>query len=179
MDDRLTGLDAAFRTRLEAVIRDLETDGIDMRVIAGLRTPEAQARLWRQSRSREEITAAIRHLKQAGAYHLAAVLDAVGPCHGPPVTKALPGLSWHQWGEAADCLWIVNGVAEWSISRIVARDNGYRALARAAEAAGLEAGGLWSRFPDWPHVQKRRDASPLAAGLSLAEIDAIMQERFC
>lgn len=178
MEDRLKALDPQFGARLETVIGDLRDDGIEMRVTAGLRTPEAQARLWRQSRSREEIRAAVAHLKQAGAYFLAEVLERVGPCHGPPVTKALPGLSWHQWGEAADCLWIVDGVAEWSLTRIVARDNGYLALARTAEAAGLEAGGTWTRFPDWPHVQKRKQASPLSAGLSLKEIDAAMQARF-
>lgn len=178
MEDRLKGLDPQFGARLAAVIGDLRDDGIEMRVTEGVRPPAEQARLWRQSRSREEVTAAIRHLRQAGAFYLAEVLESAGPCHGPPVTKALPGLSWHQWGEAADCLWIVNGVAEWSLTRVVARDNGYLALARTAAAAGLEAGGTWTRFPDWPHVQKRRQASPLSAGLSLKEIDAAMQDRF-
>ena len=178
MTDRMDGLAPAFRARLDEVIAALGVEGIEMRVSAGLRPPAEQARLWRQSRSREEIAAAIAHLKKAGAYHLADLLAACGPCHGPPVTRALPGLSWHQWGEAADCLWIVNGAAEWSLARIVNRDNGYHAYARLAEEKGLHAGGFWTRFPDWPHVQQRRDASPLIAGLSLKEIDEEMQRRF-
>lgn len=178
MTDRLEGLEPQFRARLEAVIGALRDDGIEMRVTVGVRPPAEQARLWRQSRSREEIEAAIRHLKQAGAWYLAEVLATGAPALGPPVTRALPGLSWHQWGEAADCLWVVDGVAEWSLARIVNRDNGYHAYARAAEAAGLVAGGLWPRLSDWPHVQKRKDASPLMAGLSLKAIDEAMRERF-
>lgn len=178
MTDRMDGLEPQFRERLEAVLGDLRDEGIEMRVTAGLRTPSEQARLWRQSRSREEIDAAVRHLRQGGAWYLADVLSESAPAHGPPVTRALPGLSWHQWGEAADCLWIVNGVAEWSLARIVNRDNGYHAYARAAEAAGLAAGGFWPRLADWPHVQKRKVASPLMAGLSLKAIDEAMQARF-
>ena len=178
MESRLDGLEPRFRGALEGVIGDLRDDGIELRVTVGLRRPEEQARLWRQSLAREEVEAVGRHLRQAGAYYLAEVLVDCGPCHGPPVTKALPGLSWHQWGEAADCLWIVNGVAEWSLTRVVARDNGYLALARKAEAAGLTPGGLWRRFPDFPHVQMRPEASPLMAGLSLKAIDEAMRARF-
>ncbi|MBB4064488.1 M15 family metallopeptidase [Gellertiella hungarica] len=178
MMDGMEALEGRFRERVEKVLGDLRDDGLEMRVTQGVRTPLEQARLWRQSRSREEIRAAMQHLKQAGAYYLAEVLDEAGRCHGPPVTKALPGLSWHQWGEAVDCVWIVDGVAEWSLARIVNRDNGYHAWARAAEAAGLVAGGLWPRFSDWPHVQMRREASPLIAGHSLKEIDEAMQARF-
>lgn len=178
MKPSLDDLDRPFRARLQDVIGDLRAEGIELRLTTGLRPPAEQARLWRQSRSREEIEAAIRHLKQAGAYYLAEVLEAAGPCHGPPVTRALPGLSWHQWGEAADFVWIVDGVAEWSPTRIVNRDNGYLALARAAEAGGLEPGGRWTRLPDWPHVQKRGAPSPLAAGMALAVIDREMRARF-
>lgn len=66
------------------------------------RTPslsaDAQAKLWRQSRAIQEITAAIKKLASAKANFLASVLDGVGPQHGPHVTNALPGPSWLRWG---------------------------------------------------------------------------------
>ena len=174
----MDGLDKPFAARVTEILAALRKERIEMRVVAGLRTPREQARLWRQSRSREEIAGAICHLEKAGAWYLAGVLRDCGPCQGPPVTRALPGLSWHQWGEAVDCAWIVDGVAEWSTTRLVDRMNGYHAWARMAEDRGLTAGGLWSRMADWPHVQKRKEPSPLAAGLSLKTIDEAMQARF-
>ena len=174
----LDGLDSAFRAKVEAVLASLAAIGVDMRPYDGIRTPEKQAILWRQSRSKEEIAAAIQKLSNADATYLAGVLDDVGPQHGPHVTNALPGLSWHQWGEALDCFWSVNGSAEWSTSEIVDGVNGYKVYAAKAKEIGLDAGGLWPSFKDWPHLQLDAARSPAAAGKTLAEIDAVMRERF-
>ncbi len=174
----LDTLNPDFRRRLEALLNALHDRHIDLRVSTALRTPQEQARLWRQSRSAAEIVAAIAHLKSGGAHFMADTLAAAGRCSGPPVTKSLPGLSWHQWGEAADCFWLVDGAAEWSTSKVVNGDNGYHALAREAARFGLTAGGNWPQFKDWPHVQLRAAASPLAAGMSLLDVDKEMRKRF-
>lgn len=174
----LDGLDNAFRSKLEELIISLKSLGIEMRPCAALRTPQQQAVLWRQSRSREEVAAAIQRLRDGGANFLAEVMETVGPQHGPPVTNALPGLGWHQWGEAADCFWAVNGAAEWSSSRVIDGINGYKVYAAKAKEIGLEAGGFWSSIKDWPHVQLRAFGSPTSAGLTLSEIDAEMESRF-
>lgn len=178
MEDWMDGLVWNFRKAVLDLLKDLKTDGVVMKVTTGLRSPQEQARLWRQSRSAAEIEAGIAHLKSGGAYFLAEVLDGVGPCQGPPVTRSLPGLSWHQWGEAADCVWLIDGVPEWSITRMSHAGNGYRVYADRAAHFGLTAGGTWPRFRDYPHVQRRQASSPLAAGLSLKEIDDTMRERF-
>jgi hypothetical protein len=94
------------------------------------------------------------------------------------VTGALPGTGWHQWGEAVDCFWALDGRAEWSTSRLVDGVNGYRFYADKAKVLGLTAGGFWRTLKDWPHVQLRSAASPVAAGMTLAEIDGVMRERF-
>ena len=59
--------------------------GFTMRPSAGLRNPFEQARLWRQSRAREEIEDKIQKFKAAGAMFLAHCIESVGPQHGDPV----------------------------------------------------------------------------------------------
>lgn len=174
----LNDLDPGFRTKVGELLPRCAQQGARMVPTQGLRTPWQQAIYWRQSRSISEIAAAIAMLQNAGAAFLAGVLDAVGPQHGREVTKVLPGNSWHQWGEALDCFWEVDGRAEWSTTRKVNGVNGYHVYAGAAKALGLDAGLFWTRFKDAPHVQLRRTANPLASGLTWPAIDRAMQERF-
>lgn len=151
--------------------------GFEMRPSAGLRDPFEQARLWRQSRAIEEITAKIAAFEAAGAQFLAHCLRSVGPQHGDPVTDAPPGYSWHQWGEAVDCFWLLAGKAEWSTKKLVGGENAYHVFAAEAEALGLTAGGRWKKLKDWPHVQLRAARGP-GQTLSVLEIDAAMAARF-
>lgn len=170
-------LDAQFGEACRRLLQDCRDRGIEMRPNEGLRDPWTQAKYWRQSRSIQEINNNIAMLRNKGANFIAKVLEDVGPQHGDPVTKALPGASWHQWGLALDCFWVVNGVAEWSTQRQVNGVNGYRFYADAAEGRGLTAGGHWPTFKDWPHVQASGPSSPLGK-FSWAEIDAEMQRLF-
>ena len=174
----LDGLNQEFRAKIDDLVGRLRGIGVEMRPYFALRSPAEQASLWRQSRSTEEISAAVKRLQDAGAQYLAKVLCDVGPCHGMHVTNSLPGLSWHQWGEAVDCFWAVNGKAEWSSSIIIDGVNGYVMMANEAEKIGLTAGGRWPKFKDWPHVQMRVSGSPIAEGMTLQEIDHEMQQRF-
>ena len=157
-----------------SVTRD---QGYEMRPFFTLRTPAEQAKLWRQSRSRDEIEKTIKRFQNRKYAYLAQAIQAVGPQNGPHVTNALPGLSWHQWGEAVDCFWLVDGKAEWSTRRKVNGRNGYAVYAQAARDLGLTAGGHWTRFKDWPHVQLRPASSP-AKVYSMEHIDAEMARRF-
>jgi peptidoglycan L-alanyl-D-glutamate endopeptidase CwlK len=151
--------------------------GVEMRPNNGLRDPFEQARLWRQSRSKEEIDAKIEELETKGAMFLADCIRSVGPQHGDHVTDTPPGISWHQWGEALDCFWVVDGKAEWSTKKLIGGLNGYKVYADEAETAGLTAGGHWKNFKDWPHVQLR-EASNAASVMSLTDIDSTMKSRF-
>ncbi len=58
-----------------------------MRHYFTLRTPEEQARLWRQSRTGHEIEAKIQELEDAGARYLAGVIRGVGPQNGAKVAE--------------------------------------------------------------------------------------------
>jgi peptidoglycan L-alanyl-D-glutamate endopeptidase CwlK len=77
----------------------------------------------------------------------------------------------------ADCAWVVEGKTEWSVQRKVNVINGYQVYADQARALGIDPGGLWNSFKDWPHVQMRGASSPLKV-FSLTEIDKVMKERF-
>jgi len=166
-----------FKPGAERLLQLCLSRGVEMRPNETLRTPLDQAKIWRQSRSTEEIHAKVASLRAAGAPFLAQWIVDVGPQHGDPVTKAPPGLSWHQWGEALDCFWVVDGKAEWSTTRKVGGVNGYRVYAQAAKELGLEPGGLWRTLKDWPHVQSRHASSP-ASVFTLPEIDQVMRDRF-
>ena len=166
-----------FRAKVDELLAKCNEQGIVMRPNEGLRDPFVQARYWRQSRSSEQITAKIADLQSQGAPYLAYCIDSVGPQHGDPVTNSIPGLGWHQWGEALDCFWVVNGQSEWSAKRLVNGVNGFQVYAAIAGQLGLTAGGMWTSLKDWPHVQLRSAASPLGT-FTLQQIDATMKERF-
>lgn len=166
-----------FRAKVERLIANCAKRGIEMRPNEALRDPWRQAKLWRQSRTIQEINDKIAELRSKGAPYLADILENVGPQHGPYVTGSPPGFSWHQWAEACDCFWVVNGRAEWSEKKKINGLNGYAVYAEEAGTLGLDAGGLWSKFKDWPHVQFRADRSP-AVKLSFSQIDAETKARW-
>ena len=167
-----------FRQAIEQLLQRCEARGCTMRPYMGIRTPLEQAKLWRQSRSIEQIRAKIKEFRQADAHFLADCLEKAGPQNGRHVTNAPPGLSWHHWGEAVDSFWLVDSEAEWSATKKVNGLNGYRVYAEEAEELGLTAGGLWTNFKDWPHVQLQAAPSPLSVKGSLAKIDAELAALF-
>lgn len=140
----------------------------------GIRTPEEQAKLWRQSRSTAAIEQKTWQMRVSGMAWLAGILESVGPQHGPHVTNAVPGLSWHQWGEGLDCYADADGVpggpADWD-----AENPAYLALGEEAQVLGLTSGFFW-RFKDPGHLQLR--AGEVLEYHSSAEIDAVMRARF-
>lgn len=179
MSNKLSDLVPAFRDKVDLLISNCAAKGVRIVPINTLRSPHEQARLWRQSRSKAEVTAAIEDLRSKGAPFLADVLDGVGPQYSKQeVTRALPGSSWHQWGEAIDFSWEVDGKLEDSETRKVDGVNGYKVMADEAIALGLDAGFYWRSLKDGPHVQLRSDANPLKAGIGWPEIDRTMRERF-
>ena len=166
-----------FKSNVLKLLERCKELGYEMRPYMTTRDPFEQARLWRQSRSTEEINKRIEEFETAGAAFLAECIRSAGPQHGDPVTNAPPGFSWHQWGEAMDCFWLVEGKAEWSTRRLIAGNNGYQVYANEAKALGLTAGGLWMTLRDWPHIQLRVAGSPLNI-MSLLDINTEMEQRF-
>jgi len=166
-----------FRAKVQLLLTKCQQRGIEMRPNEGLRDPLKQAKYWRQSRTKQQIDARIAQLQAAGAPFLADCLSRVGPQNGAHVTNSVPGFSWHQWGEALDCYWVVNGEAEWSLKRTVNGLNGYMVYAAEAHKLGLEAGLYWQSFVDAPHVQLRASGNP-GYEYSVAQINSEMAQRF-
>jgi peptidoglycan LD-endopeptidase CwlK len=74
---------------------------------------------------------------------------------GPNVTHAAAGESWHQYGLAADCAFLINGrVVVSELNPIAMR--GYALYGDVAQSFGLTWGGSWRRIKDLGHVELRR-----------------------
>ena len=113
-----------FTSKVQELLQRCQQQNIIMRPYFTIRDPFTQGKLWRQSRSTEQIRQKISDLKSKGADFLAFCIESVGPQSGDPVTNAIPGLSWHQWGEAVDCFWLVDNEVEWSTRRLIDGQNG-------------------------------------------------------
>lgn len=170
----VAALSADFAPRAQALLDACAARGAQMRPFFTLRGPGVQAKLWCQSRSVAQIEKQVAALRLAGAHWLADLLNVQWAKTGPAVTNALPGLSWHQWGEAIDCFVLgADGKAVWDV-----RNPAYRIYGEEALRLQLEPGVFWPRFSDAVHVQMRTASSPLRVGMSWAEIDGEMRRRF-
>lgn len=166
-------LDKDFAKKVRQVIDNCYESGVIMVPYIGLRDPWEQAKIWRKTRNTDEITNMIKDLRGKGASFIASVIDSVGAQHGEigkHLTNAIPGFSWHQWGEAIDSYWEVNGNAEWNSL------DGYKVYAKYANQLDLKPGGYW-RMQDWPHIQHKPYDSPSDI-FSLRFINNEMLKRF-
>ena len=111
MSRDLNDLIPEFREQVLQLLAACEDSGYPMRQFYTLRTPFEQGILWRQSRSGKQVDEKIMELRNSNAEFLAYCIESVGPHNGRHVTNAIPGFSWHQWGEAVDCFWLVGGDA--------------------------------------------------------------------
>ena len=167
----LSALVPEFASKMAELLRNCATRGFELVPYFTLRDPHVQARLWRQSRGGAEIDQEIARLVALGAPWLAGVLRSAPHSTGPWATNAVPGDSWHQWGEAVDCYWKgADGSAVW-------RDGpGYAALASEAIKLGLTPGRGF-HMPDIDHVQFRAQGAPSDV-YAWPDIDAKMKARF-
>lgn len=145
----LTLLDPIFMAKCQALLDGCASEGVLMVPTYGIRTLEAQAKLWRQSRSTKEIAIEIQTLYGVEAPYLAKILAEVGIQPTKPwATNAIPGLSWHNWGQALDCMHkLDDGSFE--------EDGdapGYKVYGQFAKGLGLRWGGDFTKA-DPGHVQ--------------------------
>lgn len=144
----LFSLDKDFKLSVGQLLLNCKREGFDLIPFFGLRSIQAQAKFWRQSRTGYQVREAILLLQRKGAPYLAEVLQGVGPQHGRWVTNALPSQSWHNHGLAIDCFVMEDGKAIWD-----AGHPGYECYAEQAKNLGLTAGYYWSN-KDAVHVQQ-------------------------
>lgn len=177
MSRDLNDLTPEFKTKVEALLSACQASDYRMKPFFTLRTPFDQAKLWRQSRSQKEVDHMLKRLDEHKADFLIHCIESVGSQHGRPVTRVIPGFSWHQWGEAIDCFWELDGRAEWSSRKKINDKNGYRNYADIAKEIGLTSGGFWRTFKDWPHVQMQQTSNP-GLVFSVEDINQEMIRRF-
>lgn len=159
-----------FEADVRRLLADLLREGYHLRAFFTRRNPWDQARLWRQSRTTQEIHRVAAMLAREGAPFLRDVLLSVGSQEGRWATNALPGQSWHQWDEAVDCFVQEHGTAVWRRSHL-----GYLRYAELARERGLVAGYFW-RSQDAVHVQKR--GGRVRSLYTWAQIDVEMRSKF-
>ena len=136
-----------------------------------IRDLKTQAKLWRQSRSTEEIYILVRKMEREGAPYISYIIDKVGKQHGRWATNCIPGQSWHNWNLAVDCF-VKN---EQNRSVWSSRHDGYKIYAQTAKKLGLTSGFYWSRC-DAVHVQLLK--GNIRELYTWKDINKIMQERF-
>jgi hypothetical protein len=176
MSLNLKDLKDDFRVKVNDLLKHCSNRGISMQPYYTLRTPFEQARLWRKSRTNAEVVQMISQLREKGADFLAHCLESVGPqTTGKWETDSPPGFSWHQWGEAVDCVWIINQKTEWSTTKLVNNVNGYEVYANEAAKIGLTS--LGASIGDWVHVQLRKETGPQKL-LTLEQINQSMEKQF-
>ena len=177
MTDHLKLLVPEFYEKISLLLENCSRRGVRMHPGEGVRDVFVQARYWRRSRSADETQNEIQRLEEQGADFLAYAIKRVGPQDGTFATNAIPGFSWHQWGEAIDCYWLINGRPVWDTTSLINNVNGYQVYAEEARRLGLDCGLYWKSFIDAPHVQLRSSAGP-SSHFSLVEINAEMKRRF-
>jgi len=143
-------LEPVFKERLLYTTMECQKKGLDILVYCTVRSLEEQAKLYRQSRTTAQIEAKKREFYQKNLLDLARAIDFVGTQSGPHVTNAAPGESWHNFGEAADCVPLINGKPAWNAKQYPKE---WKLFGDIAVSNGLEWAGHWKRFKEFPHVQ--------------------------
>ena len=140
------------------IVGGCANEDVDILIYCTLRRLEGQARLYRQSRSWVEISHKIDKFKARGLGFLADIIQEVGIYHGPHVTNAAPGESWHNYAEAFDGVPMIGGKPAWNYDDAPFEWGMYGAMVREA---GLNWSGDWKKFKEIAHAQKRHGSNPL------------------
>lgn len=150
-----TLLDPEFRKLAQQLVENANNEGLDCIPNCGYRSLEIQAKIWRSSRSTSQVNAQIGSLRANACDYLADILQNVRPqLKGPWGTNAIPGLSWHNWGQAMDCLLFKD-------CQMIEKgdDPAYKTYGAMAKQLGLRWGGDFST-PDAGHVQLNQKEVP-------------------
>lgn len=139
----MKGCHPKLQEKVLSIIRDLYClEGVRFAVHMGLRTREQQLALYAQGR--ESLASVNRRRKSAGYYPISAAANK----------SRVTGVrfSWHNTGLAVDI--VEDGDPnkagiQWSWRSI----KSYLKIGQYAKKYGLEWGGFWKSFKDYPHLQ--------------------------
>lgn len=146
-----------FRTKVQRLLDICSDAGYKFIPYSTLRGPGYQAGLYRQGRTQAQINATVASLRRQNAPFIADLLLAFPAAPKEKlVTKALPGQSWHQYGEAVDCYFEdpKTKKANWNNTKA------YKFYSDTARSLGLMPGADFKTFPEYNHVQFRKENPP-------------------
>jgi peptidoglycan LD-endopeptidase CwlK len=132
-EKKLSGLHPVVAEKARNLIKKAHSEGIYIIITQGLRTIEEQNRLYAQGRTKP----------------------------GKIVTNARGGYSYHNFGLAFD--FCVCDVVKGSLAPNWNVDRRWLRVGQIGKSLGLEWGGDWKSFKDYPHFQ-------YTFGLSLAQL---------
>jgi peptidoglycan L-alanyl-D-glutamate endopeptidase CwlK len=168
-----------FRKQLIRSLTKAREQKLIIEVLSTVVSPLEQASLWKQGRSRTDGELKVLALENAGALYLADCMRHAQPQGTNVVTDILPGMSWHQWGEAASIVW-VDGTnrLNWSSHFQRGGFNGYQTFASILNEYSIVSGGEFEDTNEaWREVQLRHDRYPSDL-YDIVQIDAEMRKRF-
>jgi len=171
----LTDLTPAMREKAQAFFDAAKRNGLDLLVTCTFRSLEEQARLYGQGRNLADVAFEIARCPLFG-FGKIEQMDFAPRIKARRLTNALPGLSWHNYGEAMDCVPMKSSKPVWDC-----RDELWQVYGDCAHEVGLFWAGDWKRFRflEFPHMQLRAKSNPLKvytpaeALAALKEIGAI------
>jgi len=174
----LNGVDPSFAFKVTLLLRSCESKGVDFLLTEGLRDPYKQANLWKNGRSDIDIAEKIEFLRIQNASFIANCLLKIDDLTSinDTSTNALPGESWHQFGLAVDCAWLIGDKLCWDNKFLFNGINGYEILANEAERLNICSGHSWTTLKDSCHLQANF-ATP-SQMFSWKEINNTMEKRF-
>lgn len=163
MNVDFTLLDPNFNEKVQSLIINIQILGHKMTPTYGIRSLEEECRLYRRSRTIDQIQAEIDALQAAGAPYTASILDGVGPQPNGPWATNTVIWSQHLIGWAVDFL---------VDNRVEGSDPVYKVLSEQATLLGLTTGLNFST-PDPGHVQY--SAQELNQIMTYPEMDEKLQ----
>lgn len=156
----LSDLTPEMEEKARNVIKFCKEREVTISVYCTLRSLEEQAKIYRLSRTKSQINEKIKWLESQKLDFLGRILENVGPQHGQVgehITNALPGFSWHSYGEAFDAVIIDDKTnkAIWNT-----KHPSWLVYADAVRKNGLTWGGDFKSIKDYPHAQLRSESNP-------------------
>ena len=168
-----------FRKQLIRSLDAAKEKGLHFEVLTTVIPPMEQAALWKQGRTRTDAELKALALEHANAPFLAECIKKAVPQATNLETNLLPGYSWHQWGEAAQFIYVDGmGKIHWSVRENLGRVNGYREFAKILAEFSIHCG---SEFEDSDVAWRTAVFRPMAdAGqfYTVPQIDVEMHKRY-
>jgi peptidoglycan L-alanyl-D-glutamate endopeptidase CwlK len=136
----LNELSGPARAKAEAMLNACKAAGVDVLVTCTYRSDAEQAALYIQGRAPLAVVNDLR-----AKVGLSAIAEEE---NGRKVTNARPGQSFHARRMAIDVAPIIAGKPVWNPEHPV-----WQTVGKIGRSCGLEWGGDWTHFREYPHFQ--------------------------